>query len=56
VIDGGKLRFAERAGHGHVPVQRIFRRVGIELFAVVKFHIRAQLDRYRQPVRCGLIA
>ena len=55
-IDRRQLRFAERAGHGHVALERVFRRVRVKLLAVVKFDVRPQLDRHRLPVGSGLVA
>jgi len=56
VVDRGEFRLAKRADHSHVPLQRVFCRFGIEFLAVVKFDIRAQVDRYRQPVGRNFIA
>ena len=44
MVDRGKLRLAERAGHGHVPLERIFRGLGVEFLAVLERHVRPQLD------------
>jgi hypothetical protein len=40
------LGLAERAGHGEMPFQREFGGFRVELFAVVEFYSRAQLDRH----------
>src|SRR5262249_45432962 len=55
-IDRRQLRFAERADHGHVAFERVFRRIRVEPLAVVEFDVRPQLDRHRLPVGGGLVA
>ncbi len=39
-----------------MALERVFRRIRVELLAVVKFDVRPQLDRHRLPVGGGLVA
>ena len=58
-VDAGHLRQlgpAERALHGHVPLEAELRRRGVELLAVVEHHVGAQLDDHRLAVGRGLVA
>ena len=55
VIDTGEFRFAERSRHRHVPLDREFRGLRIERFAVLEFHAGPKLDRHRLAVGGGLI-
>ena len=55
VIDIGEFRFAERSRKRHVPLDREFRGLRIERFAVLEFHAGPKLDRHRLAVGGGLI-
>ena len=55
MVDAGKLRFPERAGHVDVPLDREFRGFGVERLAVMKFDAWPKLDGHRLAVGRGLV-
>ena len=55
MIEHGEFRFAERARHRHVPLEREFRGLGVERLAVLEFHAGPKLDRHLLAVGGGLV-